>query len=153
MVNNYIKANISGREVGLIFGLLSVQEFRKALAGNLDLFFDGSMITDAGLAKLIYAAHQNNRFINPSEPAIDVETIYSWIVTGLKDEEVKQQLLAIIEVWQASEHTQKWLDEIKKKTGEALEEIEKINKASRTLPGSSRRSSRPLGRRATGRKK
>lgn len=152
MVSNHLKIKIDKKEIGLTFGLLQVREFEKALVGNLDLYFDGSFISDAGLSRLIHAANQNYRFSNPSEPAVSAEEIYEWVVTGLKDEAIKRQLVDVVNAWQASEHTQTWLDQLKKKTETAQKEIEKLL-PSKTSKGSLSKSNQRSGQKATARKK
>lgn len=153
MVKNHLKINIGGKEVGLTFGLLQVKLFEKALVGNLDLYFDDQFISDAGLARLIHSAHQNHRFLNPNEPGISAEEIYEWILSGFSDEAVKSQLVEVVNVWQASEHTQTWLDELKKKTAAAqsvLDELKQPRKKSKEDLSKSRPRS---GQKATRRKK
>lgn len=152
MVNNSIKVNIGGREIGLLFGLLQVKEFELALVGNMDLFFDkNNMITEAGLSQLVYTANQNHRFINQGE-GLTLEDVYEWLIMGRTDEAVKGQILDVVKVWQASEKVQLWLNDLKKKTEAAKKEIERLKQPKKLKPNTNvlKPSS---GRKATARKK
>lgn len=154
MVSNQTAVTINGKEYGLTFGLLQVEEFEKACIGNLDIFFDDkSMITEAGLTRLIYAASQNFRMINPREPALPVDEIYGWIVKSRKDKNVLTQLTDVVKVWNASEHTQTWIDEKKKEAAAKEKQAQKLAEQLKKSKENLSKSKRPSGAKAIARKK
>lgn len=152
MENNSITVPINGKEIGLLFGLLQVKEFELALVGNMDLFFDSkNMLTEAGMAQLIYTANQNHRFLNQGE-GLTLEEIYEWLITGRTDKAVMNQLLEILKVWQSSKRVQLWLDDLKKKTEAAKKELENSKQRKRSKANTNVTRDRS-GLKGTGRKK
>jgi hypothetical protein len=152
MVNNYIKIEINGKEAGLKFGFPQAKEFAIAIGANLEMFFDGDNYSPYALAKMIYTAYKNNCLMKEVAPLITFEEISDWVDGAVSNEERKKLLFSIVQVWQESEYTKSWLDQVKKKTGEILKELEKINQPTTSKKGSSKSKPRSGGK-ATVRKK
>lgn len=152
MVNNYMKIAIDGKEVGLKFGFAQVKEFAIAMANNLAVYFDGDTISPIGIAKLIHTAHRNDCLLKEVEPSITFEQISDWVDSSASDEKKNETLNKVVAVWQESEYTKTWIDNVKKKTEEANRELAKLAapKKSKANTSNTKRSSGPKG---TGRKK
>lgn len=134
---NYIQIEISGQQVGLKFAYPQVKEFAIALEQYPTECFDKQLqnITGFGLAKLIQSAHKNNCLLKECKPAVTLEQISDWVDKGIHDEDIQNQILDVVNVWQQSEFTVTWLEEVKKKTQEmeAKKQSEQPKKSSKRL--------------------
>ena len=153
MIDNTTTVTIAGKEVGLLFGHLQSREFRRALIGNLDVFFDNNgLITEAGISQLIYTANQNHRFVNPGAAAVSLEEVYEWLSTWVQDKTVETKATEIVDKWGESEYTTKMVEDLKKNTAKAKEAIKEIKQTMRSK-SSLKKSKAGSGRQGTGRKK
>lgn len=120
---NYIQIEIDGQQVGLKFAFPQVKEFAIALEQYPTECFDKNSenITGFGLAKLIQSAHKNNCLLKECKPVVTLEQISDWVDRGIHDEAIQNQLLDVVTVWQKSEFTITYFEQVKKKTQELLQ--------------------------------
>jgi hypothetical protein len=134
---NYIQIDINGQKVGLKFGYPQAKEFAIALAGNVDLYFEGEEITAFGLAKLFHSAYKNDCYVKEVKPELPLEVFSDWVDTVTENELAQTQMLDALNIWQESKYTKLWIDNIKKKTAEIISQTQAKPK------GNTKRSKQP----------
>lgn len=127
MTKNYLKIQIDGKDVGLKFGFPQVKEFGMAIADNYEVYFDGNDLSATGVAKLIHTAHRNSCLVKECDPVVSFEDIVDWVDGALNDEERQKVIGSVIEMWQANEYTKLWLQAVKKKTAEIIDQMSSSN--------------------------
>jgi hypothetical protein len=127
---NYIQIEMNGQKVGLKFAFPQAKEFAIALAENADLYFEGENITTFGIAKLLQTAYKNNCLVKEIKPTFTLEDFTDFIDES-SDEWRETVLLDILTMWQDSKYTKLWVEALKKKTAEILEQTAKNQKTSK----------------------
>jgi hypothetical protein len=125
---NYIQIDINGQKAGLKFGYPQAKEFAIALAEgeNLKYYFEGENITSFGVAMLFFCAYKNNCLVKGENPVLTLETFSDWLENVEESEDSSKQMIEALQVWEQAKSTKLWIEEVKKKTAEIREQIEKI---------------------------
>lgn len=125
MVNNKMTLTIGGKIVNLLFGFIQAKElaldiYPKAqpngqwTEGKVHLYFDGEMLSVYGFAKLIQFAHKNFCLDREVDAVVTLSEISVWVEESLTTEKGRKSLIDVFTVWQESEYTKSWADNLKK---------------------------------------
>lgn len=114
MTNNYIAIDFNGEQVGLKFGFPQAKAFAVSLVENLDVYFDGDSISSTGISKLLQTAYNNNCLLKEVKPSLTFEQFSNWVDDAIGNEERQKVIAECLIVWQESEYTKSWIDNVKK---------------------------------------
>ncbi len=121
---------IDKQEIKLRFGLPACQVFyMMCLDDDSEKYINGTALTGLGIAKLMYAAHENACIVDDKETIITLGGMLDYVETMILDDPA--YLEKIVEVFVNSKHTQK-LAEREAEVQKVLEEEKK-----RSLTGTS----------------
>lgn len=91
---NYTQLEIKGEKIGLKFGMASFRYL-----ANSKFIQESDVITEVGIAKIIYSGYYNNCIIKDIEPKYDLEFFVDYIEQNLKNEDFIKEIQRIVELW------------------------------------------------------
>lgn len=111
---NYTTLTINDEKIGLKFGMAS---FRYLSEGKFveGKSFQNNVITEIGIAHIIYSGYMNNCLVKEQEEQYSFEFFVDFIEFNLKNEKVINEIKNIIDVWSKSDFIKQKSDETTKK--------------------------------------
>jgi len=111
---NYTTLTIDNEKIGLKFGMAS---FRYLSEGKFveGKSFQNNVITEIGIAHIIYSGYMNNCLVKEQEERYSFEFFVDFVELNLKNQKMMDEISNIISVWSNSDFIKQKSDETTKK--------------------------------------
>jgi hypothetical protein len=122
-MNGYIALEINGEKVGLKFGMPANRWFTEKLSENIELISKDGVVTEIGVAYLIYFGYLNNCLVKEETQKHGFGYFMEYVEEALLNEDIMPNLIEVSKVYADSRYTQEWVKRIDNSTEEVKKKM------------------------------
>lgn len=111
---NYTTLTIDDEKIGIKFGMAA---FRYLSEGKFveGKSFQNNIITEIGIAHIIYSGYMNNCLVKEQEEQYSFEFFVDFVESNIKNQKIMDEIKNIINIWANSDFIKQKSDETTKK--------------------------------------